>query len=203
MSAEEEKAALLGVFTEGKRITYSKKSSSKTLHGRIVYTSHVIDPVDSEPYVNIHITPIVKGHEGEPFVIKSSEIEQYDLQIARSRRRSIGGRRMSKTQRQTRAMNPEEAEKAKILGRFAEGKRITYRTRRGVGGKTRHGRIEQTSPVMRPVGSKPYVSMAIAPIIKGHRRDLFMMSSSDIQYRNLKLHHEKKLKSKTRRRRRV
>ena len=99
MSAEaEEKADLLGAFTEGKRITYSNTSSIKTLHGKIIYT-HVIHPIDSEPYVSILIMPIVKGHEGEPFVIKSSEIKQYDLQIARSRRHSIGGRRMSKTRR--------------------------------------------------------------------------------------------------------
>lgn len=102
MSAEEEekaKAALLGAFIRGKRVTYSEPSSIKTLHGKIVYTEPVIRYKGGVPYVNIMITPIVKGHEGESFFIKSSEIKQYDLQIARSRRHSIGGRRTSKTRR--------------------------------------------------------------------------------------------------------
>ena len=100
-------------------------------------------------------------------------------------------------------MNADAIEKAKILGRFTEGKRITYKNRRRRGEKRRHGRIEHTSPVMHPVGSKPYVSMVIVPIVKGHTRQPFMMASYDIQYRSLKLYRGKKLKSKTRRRRRV
>jgi len=104
-SAEEaERADLLGKFTTGKRVTYKEKPGSKTLHGTIVYTDPYIRYADGVPYVNIHIAPIVKGQGGEPFPIKSSEIEQYNLQIARSRRRSIGGRQKlkSKTRRRRR-----------------------------------------------------------------------------------------------------